>query len=147
MENHFTPREQIVETANKLFVYTDSHQWKKMQEEVFTDSVLFDMSSLGAGGPVELPVQQICDMWEKGFSGIDSVHHQAGTYIVKIDGNNASVQAYAIAIHYKKTATLGHTREFVGSYEVGFRLVPGQGWRIYAFKYLLKYMNGNLEFK
>ena len=51
MENHFTPREQIVETANKLFVYTDSHQWKKMQEEVFTDSVLFDMSPLGGGYP------------------------------------------------------------------------------------------------
>ena len=40
-------REEIIETVNKLFVYTDNREWKKLQGEVFTNEVDFDMSSIG----------------------------------------------------------------------------------------------------
>ena len=43
----FSDREEIVETINKLFVYTDYQRWDDLQKEVFTEEVLFDMSSLG----------------------------------------------------------------------------------------------------
>jgi hypothetical protein len=69
--------EQIIEVANKLFVYTDNRQWKKLLDEVFTGSVLFDMSSAGGGDPVTISAKEVCDKWEKGFEGIDAVHHQA----------------------------------------------------------------------
>ena len=42
-----TTREQITEVVNKLFVYTDFKEWDKLQSEVFTENVQFDMSSLG----------------------------------------------------------------------------------------------------
>ena len=147
MENQFTTREQIIEIANKLFVYTDNRQWQRLQDEVFTESVLFDMASLGAGDPVRLPAKQICDDWQKGFEGIDAVHHQAGNYLVTINNDEATVTAYAIALHYKKSATQGKTREFVGSYELGFSLLQGNSWKIHTFRYYLKYMNGNVDFK
>lgn len=146
MENQFTTREQIIEVVNKLFVYTDDRQWQKLQDEVFLESVLFDMSSLGAGEPVILPAKHICDTWQKGFEGIDAVHHQAGNYLVAIKNEKATVHAYAIALHYKKSATQGNTREFVGSYELGLTLLPGKVWRIHAFHYFLKYSNGNVNF-
>jgi len=43
----FSIRDEIVEVINKLFVYTDTQEWEKLQNEVFSGDVFFDMSSLG----------------------------------------------------------------------------------------------------
>ena len=145
MENKFSIREQIIEVANKLFVYTDNRQWQKLMEEVFTGSVLFDMSSAGGGEPANISAKEVCDKWEKGFEGIDAIHHQAGNYLVTLNTTEAAVHAYAIAIHFKKAAQHGKTREFVGSYDLLLSDIPGKGWRINTFKYNLKYIDGNVD--
>lgn len=136
-------REQIVEVINKLFVYTDAQDWDKLQREVFTDQVFFDMSSLG-GEKMNTTSKQICQIWKDGFAGIDAVNHLAGNYLIDINGNMADAFAYATATHFKQTATQGKTREFVGTYNL--HLVKQEvGWRINQFKYNLKYANGNLD--
>jgi hypothetical protein len=146
MMNNFSEREQIVEVVNKLFVYTDTLQWTKLLQDVFTEDVFFDMSSLGAGEAEQLKAADICAMWKNGFEGIDSVHHQAGNYIVNVKGNQSTVYAYAIALHFKSAALEGTMREFIGSYDLN--LIKGaEGWRINSFKYNLKFMRGNLELK
>ncbi len=53
-KNRFSLREQFIEIVNKLFIYTDNRQWDKIIEEVFTDSVLFDMSSAGGAEAASL---------------------------------------------------------------------------------------------
>ena len=136
-------REEIVETVNKLFVYTDSQEWEKLQNEVFTHEVDFDMSSIG-GEKKELISKAICELWESGFKDIDSVNHLAGNYIVSIQDATATVFAYATATHYKKSASQGKTREFVGTYDIGL-IKQSIGWRINKFKYSLKYTTGNME--
>ena len=114
-----TPRENLCEIANKLFIYTDNQDWEKLKSEVFADDVLFDMTSLG--GDVGMKTaQQICDEWAAGFEGIDSINHLAGNYLVRIDGGEAAVFAYATATHYKESAQNGKTREFVGTYDLHF---------------------------
>ncbi len=142
----FTTREQIIEVVNRLFVYTDYREWQKIQAEVFTETVRFDMSSLGAGEPKDLSARAICDMWETGFAGIDAIHHQSGNFLINVNGNTATVFCYAIATHYKKAATQGNTREFVGSYDLSLQLTAN-GWRINSFRYNVKYTGGNIEFK
>jgi len=136
-------REQIVEVINKLFVYTDFQEWDKLQHEVFTDQVLFDMSSFG-GEKMNITSKNICQIWKDGFVGIDAINHLGGNYLIEIKENAADAFAYATATHYKKSATKGHTREFVGTYNL--HLVKKEvGWRIDQFKYNLKYSNGNLD--
>ncbi|MEL6274339.1 MAG: nuclear transport factor 2 family protein, partial [Bacteroidota bacterium] len=81
-----------------------------------------------------------------GFVGLDSVNHLGGNYLVTISDQEADVFAYATATHYKASATLGKTRDFVGSYELHLIKTPA-GWRINKFKYNLKYAAGNLELK
>jgi hypothetical protein len=137
-------REEIIEVTNKLFVYTDLQQWSKLQNEVFSETVLFDMSSAGGGPAKRMTAIEICDIWEKGFVGIDSIHHQAGNYIVRIKDDQAEVLCYAIASHYKKSATKGNVREFVGSYDV-ILVLTDVGWKINGFRYNLKYMTGNIS--
>ena len=140
----FTPREQVIEVVNKLFVYTDKRAWNKIIDEVFTELVLFDMSSAGGDEAAFLSSKEICNNWDHGLSDIDALHHQAGNYLVKIDDAEATVEAYAIAIHFKKKAVNGNTREFVGSYELSLSNVQDKGWRIKSFKYNLKFMDGNV---
>ncbi|MCW3093646.1 MAG: hypothetical protein JWP81_4715 [Ferruginibacter sp.] len=143
MEN-FSTRDLIVEVVNKLFVYTDLQEWNKLQKEVFTREVFFDMSSLG-GDKLTTTAVQICEIWRNGFVGIDFVNHLAGNYLVEITGDAADVFAYATATHYKRAATNGKTREFVGTYNLHL-INNATGWRIDKFKYNLKYAIGNVGF-
>ncbi len=138
----FTIREQLIEIVNKLFIYTDARKWQKLQEEIFAQKVLFDMASLGAGEAAEKTAADICAMWDAGFQGIDAIHHQSGNFLVTASENTATVFCYAIASHYKAAAKQGKTRKFAGSYDLGLSLT-GKGWRITAFKYIVKYTSGN----
>ncbi|HEY9049049.1 MAG TPA: nuclear transport factor 2 family protein [Ohtaekwangia sp.] len=147
MENK-SKRDEVIELANKLFIYTDYQQWDKLLDEVLTENIWFDMSSLGAGEGKKFPAKEICTMWKNGFAGIDAVHHQAGNYLVNFAAEpiEANVFCYAIALHYKNAATQGKTREFVGSYDLHCVLTD-KGWRIDSFTYKVKYVNGNVDFK
>lgn len=133
---------ELQELANKLFMYTDAKDWERLQREVFADVVWFDMVSAGGSNPKQTPAKEICDMWRKGFEGLDAVHHQAGHYLIEVQGSEATIFAYAVAWHYKGAAAHGKTRTFVGSYDL--RAAPtDRGWRLTHFKYNLKFMEGN----
>ncbi len=145
MEN-FSIREQIIETVNRLFNYTDAQNWVALQQEVFASDVVVDMVSLGMPDVKKMSAKELCDMWQNGFSGLDAVFHLAGNQAVTLKGDTADVYCYSAATHYKKTALNGNTRTFNGSYDL--HLVKTQnGWRIDSFKYNLKYAEGNLELK
>ena len=140
----FSVCDLITQVVNKLFIYTDMQEWEKLQNDVFTKDVAFDMSSLGIDQS-NTTAKKICDTWRDGFVGIDAVNHLAGNYLIEIKDDAASVFAYATATHFKKLATNGKTREFVGTYEL--HLTNNQiGWRIDEFKYNLKYTQGNVDF-
>ena len=144
MNDQFTTREKIIEVVNKLFVYTDNQAWLKLQEEVFTPTLQLDMTSMGAEKVEQVTSREVCYRWEDNFQNLDAIHHQAGNYIVEINGDEANVHAYSIATHFRKSARKGKTREFVGSYEL--HLVRNHGdWRINGFKYTLKYSTGNMS--
>jgi len=137
-------KQSLTELANKLFMYTDAQQWSMLIQEVFENDLWFDMKSAGGGEPKQLPAIAICDMWKQGFEGLDAVHHQAGHYLITLQGETASIYAYAVASHYKKAATKGQTRSMVGSYDLKAQQTPN-GWRLTQFKYNLKYADGNLS--
>jgi hypothetical protein len=141
-------QDEVIELVNKLFVYTDSRQWDNLQKQVFSDTVFFDMESMGAGPGKQITSKEICTMWKAGFKGIDQVHHQAGNFLVDFSEENtkANIFCYAVATHFNKNATQGKTREFVGSYKLHATLTD-IGWRLDSFTYLLKYSNGNVDFK
>jgi hypothetical protein len=143
--NEFSAREQVVEVINRLFYYTDHQDWDQLKAEVFAENVLLDMTSMGAESAELLSPEQICKMWAEGFKDLHAIHHQAGTHIISLNGPQAEAKCYAIASHYRKDASQGSVREFVGSYD--FRLThTAEGWRIDRFKYNLKYADGNVDF-
>jgi len=139
-----TTREIIIETINKLFIYTDDNQWELLQNEVFTKEVYFDMSST-TGSAKKISSKEICNIWKEGFKELDSVNHLGANYLVNvISENEAYAFAYATTTHYKESAKKGQTRDFVETYDLKFRKTS-LGWRIFSFVYHLKFKKGNID--
>lgn len=135
-----TSREQVIEKVNELFIFTDNRDWAKV-EQVFDSKVLFDMTSLAGGSPVEMSPKDITGAWDKGLKPLKAIHHQVGNYLVTIKGNTAEVFCYGIATHYLPNSSGQNTRTFVGSYNL--RLQRKGIWVIDQFKFNLKYIDGN----
>jgi hypothetical protein len=132
---------KVVETINRLFVGTDNRNWALVRS-CFAPRVMFDMSSMGAGEPGQLTPEEIVSAWDAGLKPLRSIHHQAGNYLVDVSGTKADAFCYGIASHYLPNKSNRNTRTFVGSYE--FQLLKEGGcWRIAAFKFNLKYIDGN----
>lgn len=132
-------KDEVLTVVNKLFVYTDNRNWNGLQEEVFTAQVNFDM-----GQPSVLAATAITAMWDKGLKALEAIHHQTGNYTVTINGNQAEVNCYGTAWHYRQHPSGRNTRVFVGSYTL--KLEKGTaGWRINTFIFHKKFIDGNLE--
>jgi hypothetical protein len=144
--NPFSVREQIVETTNRLFNFTDARNWAALQKEVFASEVVVDMVSMGMPEVKKMTAADLCAMWQNGFSGLDVVFHLAGNHAVTLRDADADMFCYASATHYKKSATQGNTRAFNGTYDLHL-VKTEKGWRIDKFKYNLLYMEGNVELK
>lgn len=44
---------------------------------------------------------------DDGFTDLDTVHHQAGHYIITVQGDKADIFDYAVVTQYKKEAAKG----------------------------------------
>jgi 3-phenylpropionate/cinnamic acid dioxygenase small subunit len=139
-----TARLAAEDVVVRLFVATDERDWATV-ESCFSDSFVFDMTSMAGGEPATITPRQVTQMWSEGLAPLDHVHHQAGNFRTEIDGDRARVRCYGIALHHRANITAKEkTRRFVGTYE--FDLTNQQGtWRISKFRFLLKFIDGNLE--
>ena len=141
-------RSRIIERVNRLFIATDERDWPAVKD-CFAASVLFDMTSMTGGEPQQMTPDEITSMWDAGLKPLKTIHHQAGNYLVNIDGDTADAFCYGIAIHYLpvdsgQNDTGGNTRTFVGSYDFGLAR-EGEQWRIVSFRFNLKFIEGNLD--
>jgi len=135
---------ELTELANKLFIYCDTKQWDKMRNEVFLPVIWFDGSSLDDSEPCSMEIKEVFFKWEEGLRGLDAVHHQAGHYIINIRHDKADIYGNGIASHFKKAATRGNTRTFVGIYDLKAER-SAIGWRLSQFKFNLKWTEGNIS--
>jgi hypothetical protein len=134
-------RERIIDRVTALFVATDARDWATL-EACFTTEVLFDMTSMTGGEARRVPSRQIVDGWRTGLAPIQAVHHQAGNFQVRVNGSRAAASCYGIAYHYLPKPSGRNTRVFVGSYD--FELEKRDGdWRVAAFRFTLKFLDGN----
>jgi hypothetical protein len=136
-------KDDIVETANKLFIYTDQRNWEGVKA-IFADEVLFDMTSMAGGSPAILKPQQIADMWDAGLRELKATHHQVGNYLVKVRDEDADLFCYGIAIHHLPNPTNENNRVFVGSYDLHLLKIGGV-WKVDKFKFNLKFIEGNKD--
>ncbi|HXE57704.1 MAG TPA: nuclear transport factor 2 family protein [Gemmatimonadales bacterium] len=131
----------VEETITTMFVATDARDWERVAQ-CFAAEVLLDMSSVGGAPPARFAPTQITAGWDAAFRPLDAVHHQIGNLQVRLRGDEADATCHGVAWHYRRGATGGNTRLFVGSYL--FHLVRDRrGWLIDRFRFDLKFIDGN----
>ncbi|HLN57903.1 MAG TPA: hypothetical protein VK416_05040 [Thermoanaerobaculia bacterium] len=64
--------------------------------------------------------------------------------LAEVRGDLATPFCYGIASHYLSHRSGRNTRTFVGSYDFSLVRIEGR-WRISAFKFNLKYIDGNKD--
>ena len=133
-----TRREEVIDVVNQLFIQTDAKNWKAVQN-LFTDKVQFDMTSLAGGKPSQLSGAQIAEAWKNGLASVQAIHHQVGNFVVSFQGPVAKVFANGIATHYKPQEAKKVTW-FVGTYDLSLVRV-GKTWKIDGFKFNSKYVD------
>lgn len=135
-------RQAVEDIVVRMFVATDERDWGVFPA-LFADPFVLDMSSMTGGQPATFTPQQVAAAWDAGFRPLDHVHHQIGNLRTEIEGAQARVRCYGIALHHRAAATGGTTRRFVGTYDI--RLSGSDtGWRITRLAFLLKFIDGNL---
>jgi hypothetical protein len=100
---------------------------------------------VAGGEPQTLTPEQIAAGWEQGLRPLEAVHHQAGNFRVRVEGDQGEAACYGIAFHYRRHPSGRNTRVFVGSYDFRLRRDEGGRWRIGAFRFTAKFVDGNLE--
>ncbi len=134
-------RELVVAVIHELFLATDRKDWATV-ERLFAARVRFDMSSAGGGAERAMTPEEIVSGWRAGLEPIEHLHHQAGNFVVHLDGAAARVFCYGIAYHFRARRDGRNTRTFVGSYH--FELDRSDDrWRINAMRFSLKFIDGN----
>lgn len=140
--NRIIEKERVADVINTLFVATDARDWVRVTD-CFAAQVTFDMTSLSGGAPSRLSPQEIAAAWRNGLAPIESVHHQTGNMSIRPEDGEATASCYAIAYHYRRTASGRNTRVFVGSYD--FHLIREGSWKIDLFRFNVKFVDGNLD--
>lgn len=131
----------VFDAINELFLQTDERNWPAVRS-VFAPRVRFDMSSLTGQPASELTAEEITAAWEKGLKPLAAIHHQTGNYRIRVEGDRAEAFCYGTATHYLPTRSGRNVRSFVGSYDFVLDRLDGK-WKISAFKFNFKYMDGN----
>jgi 3-phenylpropionate/cinnamic acid dioxygenase small subunit len=134
-------KDEVIGMVNRLFVYTDNRDWERVKE-CFSEEVHFDMTSMAGGEPTTLTPDDIVAAWDDGLKHLESIHHQAGNYLVDVRQREATVFCYGTAMHYLTSETGDNTRTFVGSYDFHLAKIAGE-WRIDRFRFNLKFIDGN----
>ncbi len=136
-------KDRIRQVITTLFVRTDQRDWPAVRA-CFAPRVHFDMTSLAGGQPATMSPEEITRGWDEGLRALAAIHHQMGNLLIELWGAEADAFCYAIATHYLPNRSGRNTRTFVGSYDLHLQR-DGGGWRIDAFRFSLKYMEGNQQ--
>ncbi|SMC20775.1 SnoaL-like domain-containing protein [Andreprevotia lacus DSM 23236] len=134
-------KSRISDVITELFNATDRRDWPAVHA-VLADQVLLDMASVGGGAPGQQTPQQITAAWQGGLKHLIAVHHQIGNLRISVQGDEAQAFCYGTASHYLPNPSGQNTRTFVGSYDLALIRQDGD-WRISAFRFNLKYLDGN----
>jgi hypothetical protein len=139
-------RDDITGRMHVLFRSVDAQDWVNVKE-ILADQVDFDMGE----GPSTKTSDEVVDVWKNATAGIDGSQHIVGNYGIEVNGNEAKLMFVGIATHYKKLKSRKNTRTFHGSYEITMKQPDGDStnwaWKVTKFKYMNKFMDGNVTLK
>lgn len=121
----------VLETARKIFVYANEHNWDGLLTEVFAEKVTVDDSSYpGAPQAIVRYAKNLVNNWKEVFVRIPYTRHTLSNELVTIHGDTAIVHAYVTGMHVRQVKDQPLAKWIVYStYDIGLRK-GSNGWRV-----------------
>ncbi len=134
-------RLKIIELTSKLLLLIDARDWAAAQE-LFTDPVNVDYTSLNGGAPQSMTPAELIGGWRQTLDHLEATQHLQGNHVIAVDGDEASCATNVQGTHVLPNAAGGPIWTVGGRYD--FRLTrTSSGWRIAAMTLTVKWATGN----
>lgn len=128
---------EIINVVKNLFSGADERDWEKVKSTL-AGEVLLDYSALSGNPAVTLTPDAIITAWKGLLPGFDMTKHQPANFIVKQNGDHATVHYFAKADHF-----LGDdTWTVEANYDTGL-VKTANGWKIDSHKISHVKQSGN----
>jgi hypothetical protein len=136
-----TDREELVELLARYASIADTKDFDELPETVFTDRVVVDFESVGAGPPTEIERDEFMQLLRAFFADWQATHHSITNHRVSIDGDVASIRAHVHAQHWLAPEVAPPPRNrwlVVGFYDDEAVRTP-DGWRLQKVRLTMTY--------
>lgn len=130
--------ETIREVVTKLFIYTDTKNWKEL-ESLFAPKVILDYQSITGQPPETISPATITSNWKTALSGFTNTHHQIGNLIIEAQNTKAQAFCYGTVTHFIENKGVWTV---VGSYNFELEKLDNV-WKITTMKFNYKYQEGS----
>ena len=133
----------ILELVGKLSLRLDGRDWDAL-EELFTNPVHLDRTSLFHGEPEILSPAELVDGYRKTLGNLDAVHHLITCHVIDLDGDQATCAANMQGTHVLANASGGPMWTVGGRHDYQLKRTP-DGWRISGLTFTLQWATGNMN--
>jgi len=138
-----TDRIAILELIGRLALLLDARDWNAL-EQLFTDTVYSDRTSLLGGEPVTLSAAEFVDGWRQTLQNMDAVHHLITCHVINLDGDQATCAANMQGTHVLANTSGGPIWTVGGRHDYQLERTP-DGWKIAGLTFTIQWATGNMH--
>ncbi|MEY9932473.1 hypothetical protein ABH926_007124 [Catenulispora sp. GP43] len=131
----------ILDLIGRLAPLLDARDWNAL-EQLFTDTVHNDRTSLTGGEPVSVSAAEFVDGWRQTLQNLNAVHHLITSQVIRLDGDEATCGANMQGTHVFANASGGPVWTVGGRHDYQLKRTP-DGWRIAGLTFTVQWATGN----
>jgi hypothetical protein len=131
----------IIELIGRLVLLLDARDWDAL-EELFTETVYNDRTSLTGGEPETVGVAEFVGGWRYLMQNLDAVHHLVTCHVINLDGDRATCAANMMGTHVLANPSGGPIWTVGGRHDYQLTRTP-DGWRIAGITFTIQWATGN----
>ena len=132
----------IIQLLNQFGMAIDLRDWDSFRA-LFTDSVVFDYSSIGEIAGTLKP-EEITNTARRDLGGFQATQHVITNHLVTLSGDTATSKAHVRAMHLLPDDNLESMLEIGGYYVAGLTRADSN-WKIKSWKFIILWSKGDLK--
>jgi SnoaL-like domain len=136
-----TDREELVELLARYASIPDTQDFDELPKTVFTDHVILDFESVGAGPSIEIERNALTQQLRTFFADWQATHHAITNHQIRVDGDIASIRAHIHAQHWlpPDVAPQHRNRWLVVGFYDDEAVRTSDGWRLRKVRLTMTY--------
>jgi hypothetical protein len=133
----------ILELIGKLALFLDARDWSAF-EQLFTDPVHLDRTSLFRGQPETLRPAELVESYRTTLGNLDALHHLITGHVITLDGDQATCAANMQGTHVLANTSGGPVWTVGGRHDYQLERTA-EGWRIAGWTFTIQWATGNMN--